>query len=42
MLRRYRHLLPVTDSTPHITLGEGDTPLVRSVGLEREVGCGAL
>ena len=42
VLRRYRQLLPVTDSTPLITLGEGDTPLVRSVRLEREIGCGAL
>ena len=42
VLRRYRHLLPVTDATPLITLGEGDTPLVRSVSLEREVGCEAL
>ena len=42
ILRRYRHLLPVTDSTPLITLGEGDTPLVRSVRLERDLGCDAL
>ena len=42
VLRRYRHLLPVTDSTPMITLGEGETPLVRSVRLEREIGCEAL
>ena len=42
VLHRYRHLLPVTESTPMITLGEGDTPLVRSVRLEREIGCEAL
>jgi threonine synthase len=42
VLRRYGHLLPVTDATPLITLGEGDTPLIRSVRLERDVGCGAL
>lgn len=42
VLHRYRDLLPVTESTPTITLGEGDTPLVRSRHLEREVGCGAL
>ncbi len=42
MLRRYRQLLPVTDKTPLITLGEGDTPLVRSVALERAAGCAAL
>ncbi|MCX6010351.1 MAG: threonine synthase, partial [Chloroflexi bacterium] len=28
--------------TPLITLGEGDTPLVRSVALEKELGCGEL
>jgi len=42
VLRRYRHLLPVTDDTPLITLGEGDTPLVRSVRLETDAGCAAL
>jgi len=42
VLRRYRDLLPVSDATPLITLGEGDTPLVRSTSLERLVGCGAL
>ena len=38
VLRRYRERLPITDKTPLITLGEGDTPLVRSVKLEREAG----
>ena len=42
VLRRYRHLLPVTDATPLFTLGEGETPLVRSVQFEGEVGCQAL
>jgi len=42
VLRRYGHLLPLTDATPLITLGEGDTPLVRSVRLEAEAGCAAL
>jgi threonine synthase len=42
VLRRYRRLLPVTDKTPLITLGEGDTPLVRSVALEKDAGCAAL
>ncbi len=42
VLRRYRDLLPVTDATPLITIGEGDTPLVRSRSLEREVGCAEL
>src|SRR3990170_7830471 len=42
VLRRYRHLLPVTDATPLITLGEGETPLIRSVRLEAEAACEAL
>ena len=42
VLARYRDLLPVTEATPIITLGEGDTPLVRSLTLERELGVGEL
>jgi threonine synthase len=42
VLARYREYLPVTPSTPIITLGEGDTPLIRSQRLERELGCGEL
>ena len=42
VLARYRQLLPVTPETPIVTLGEGDTPLVRSRVLEKEVGCGEL
>ena len=42
VLRRYRDFLPVTSATPLITLGEGDTPLVRSRVLEKELGCGEL
>jgi threonine synthase len=42
VLFRYREFLPVTQSTPMITLGEGSTPLVRSLKLEKELGCGAL
>lgn len=42
VLFRYRDFLPVTPSTPLITLGEGDTPLVRSNTLEKEIGCGEL
>jgi len=42
VLFRYRDFLPVTPATPMITLGEGDTPLVRSVFLEKELGCGEL
>ncbi|MBM3150223.1 MAG: threonine synthase, partial [Chloroflexi bacterium] len=42
VLSRYRNFLPVTPQTPTITLGEGDTPLVRSVALEKELSCGEL
>jgi threonine synthase len=42
VLIRYREFLPVTPATPLITLGEGDTPLVKSVALEKELGCGEL
>ena len=42
VLSRYHDLLPVTSATPMITLGEGDTPLVRSRALEKELGCGEL
>ena len=39
VLSRYAEYLPVTESTPMITLGEGDTPLVRSERLGKELGC---
>ena len=42
VLRRYRQHLPLTEATPPLNLGEGDTPLVRSRRLEAEVGCEAL
>ena len=42
VLQRYRDFLPVTPATPLITLGEGDTPLVRSRVLEKQLGCGEL
>jgi len=42
LLVKYRDFLPVTPQTPIITIGEGDTPLVRSQRLERDIGCGEL
>lgn len=42
VLRRYRDLLPVTADTPLISLGEGDTPLVRSPSLEKRTGAGEV
>ena len=42
VLRRYAEHLPVTEATPMISLGEGDTPLVRSTTIERDIGCAEL
>ena len=35
-------MLPLTSATPMITMGEGDTPLVKSNRLGRELGCPEL
>ena len=42
LLFKYKDLLPITPKTPMFSLGEGDTPLVRSRSLEKMVGCGEL
>ena len=42
VLDAYRDFLPLTADTPSLTLGEGNTPLVRSAHLEKEIGCGRL
>ena len=42
VLERYREYLPVTDDTPVFTLGEGETPLVRSRRIGDQVGCEQL
>jgi threonine synthase len=42
VLVRYREFLPVTPNTPLLTMGEGDTPLVRCHQLEKEIGCREL
>ncbi|MBK7329732.1 MAG: threonine synthase [Dehalococcoidia bacterium] len=42
VLHRWGNVLPLTESTPRISLGEGDTPLVRSAALERECGLDEL
>src|SRR5581483_9410946 len=39
VLEHYRRYLPLTVNTPHLTLGEGDTPLVYSPALAQETGC---
>ena len=42
VLSTYKELLPVTSATPMITLGEGDTPLVKSNRLGKQLGCEEL
>ena len=42
VLYRYAAFLPLTSQTPRISLGEGDTPLVRSQYLAAELGCQEL
>ena len=42
ILEAYREFLPVTDATPLITMGEGNTPLVKSNRLGKELGCDEL
>jgi len=42
VLAKYQDFLPVTAATPMITIGEGDTPLVHSQWLEKNVGCAEL
>jgi len=38
LIHRYRDRLPVTDSTPIISLNEGNTPLIELVNLPRKLG----
>ena len=40
VIERYRQFLPVTESTPIVSLGEGDTPLIFSPRLSERVGRG--
>ena len=42
VLTKYKEYLPVTDKTPLISLGEGDTPLVRSKRIASDLGWGEL
>jgi threonine synthase len=42
VLLRYKDLLPITPTTPLFTLGEGDTPLLHSEKMEKELGVGEL
>jgi threonine synthase len=42
ILAKYKDYLPLTDDTPMFSLGEGDTPLVRSRHIADLVGCDEL
>ena len=42
VLQHYREFLPLTADTPMLTMGEGDTPLVKSRRIGDEFGIGAL
>ena len=42
VLVKYKDFLPIASGTPLISLGEGDSPLVRCRELEKEIGCGEL
>jgi threonine synthase len=42
VLQRHKEYLPITSKTPMISLGEGETPLVKSVNLAKELGVGEL
>ncbi|MFA5077890.1 MAG: threonine synthase [Dehalococcoidia bacterium] len=42
VLHHFKEHLPITGKTPMISMGEGDTPLVKSVNLARELGVGEL
>ena len=42
LMERYRRFLPLTDSTPSLSLGEGSTPLVRAERLGHAIGVANL
>lgn len=42
VIERYRQWLPVNNSTPAVTLGEGDTPLIECHNLARELDIRSL
>src|SRR5574342_1050186 len=37
VIEEYRKFLPVTDRTPVVTLGEGNTPLIRATRLAKQI-----
>ena len=42
LISKYKDYLPISDKTPNITLGEGGTPLGRSMNLGPSLGCQRL
>lgn len=41
LINKYREFLPVTDSTPVVTLNEGNTPLIKADNLAKKIGVDA-
>lgn len=41
LINRYREFLPVEDSTPVVTLNEGNTPLIKADNLAKKIGIDA-
>jgi threonine synthase len=42
LLHRYAAFLPLTEATPPLSLGEGNTPLIHAAHLGRQMGCPEL
>ena len=42
VLSRWASHLPLTERTPQLTLGEGDTPLIEARTIARDIGCAEL
>src|SRR5207344_140345 len=40
VIEEYRKFLPVTERTPVVTLGEGNTPLIRATRLAKQIAPG--
>ena len=38
LINKYREFLPVTESTPVVTLNEGNTPLIKAENLAKKSG----
>ena len=38
IMKKYRKYLPVNENTPEVSLFEGNTPLIKSINLSRELG----